>query len=1021
MHLAREKLGIDANRPIDPQSGALAPQVADPAILADTGAGWVRLNFVIAPWSSPDDATLHDGRTWADTYRQIIAGLRAKGLSIYGLLGHEAVSADAGASLSDPPPDDATDHPWIQQYTTVFAAIVRLFQADVQVFESFNEPDNWNDGRRNWLHPGWFAILLQRVHSVVKGDPALAQVRLVSGPVQGLTVNNNAGAAYLRAAYQEGKRRFGWGQPGRPFPFDGVGYHLYVAEEFKGFLSPAARQQELRDVYARYMGGVRDVIRAEEGRDKPIYLSEIGWHSNRNPEEFQAEALREALGMVLADPSVQLGVWFCTQDFGPPDSNFFYGLYRPGPLNAAGRKPAFEAYKAICPQPFGGNGAGSSGGGGAGGGGRGGGGGGVRGGGGGPSGGGAPARPARGVDNRLLIRAVSLAAAEAGKDRYGLFERAGLWGLFFDRAAPYRGPAAETLPGLTDEERGMVRRKLAALQVAASLGGDGVRRGVTTSAQLNLRQGPDTSQPILTTLAQGTALTVLEEQGEWLRVAVNGQEGFVHGDFVSLAEGQVEPGFLRERAELRAIPLTPPADKLIDPSTVQSPGERLLGWVWNQYGRLLAVLADELQIDPAVALAVLAVESGGQPFAPDGRGGRRMVIRFENHLFFQFWGADHAEQFDRHFQFNRAPNRGWQGHHWRSTPDGEWRPQHLQAASLEENQRGEWDAFTFAATLDETAAKLSISMGAPQVMGFNYSGIGYESVAQMFDAFAVDERAQFMGMFDFIKASPKQVKALQQHLYQVFAGSYNGPGNAVVYGDLIQSNVNLFRQLITRQDAISFAPGQPTTIDTTGISFLPPLWPEPEPEPPAGGEPATGTDGQPGAAAPVILPADEELRAAWREHVRQGLANNNRMFNRILQGMMIPYYLTVVLYALLFLVGLGLFVIAARLSAGAGTQMAGLVFGGLGALTFLAFFLRNPLRSLEENHQFITWLGIVYNTYWTRLLYMQDRRTVHKDLKDATESAIAEIERMIDKSAKLAAQRFRFSWPWTGANRPDQP
>jgi hypothetical protein len=120
-------------------------------------------------------------------------------------------------------------------------------------------------------------------------------------------------------------------------------------------------------------------------------------------------------------------------------------------------------------------------------------------------------------------------------------------------------------------------------------------------------------------------------------------------------------------------------------------------------------------------------------------------------------------------------------------------------------------------------------------------------------------------------------------------------------------------------------------------------------------------------------------------------------------------------------VGLGLFVVAARLSASAGTQLAGLVFGGLGALTFLAFFLRNPLRSLEENHQFITWLGIVYNTYWTRLLYMQDRRTVQTDLKDATQNAIGEIERMIDKNAKLAAQRLRFGWPQTGSSRTEGP
>jgi hypothetical protein len=44
-------IGLDANRPIDPRTGAIEPQVADPRIHAATGAHWVRLNFVLGPWS----------------------------------------------------------------------------------------------------------------------------------------------------------------------------------------------------------------------------------------------------------------------------------------------------------------------------------------------------------------------------------------------------------------------------------------------------------------------------------------------------------------------------------------------------------------------------------------------------------------------------------------------------------------------------------------------------------------------------------------------------------------------------------------------------------------------------------------------------------------------------------------------------------------------------------------------------------------------------------------------------------
>ncbi len=150
---------------------------------------------------------------------------------------------------------------------------------------------------------------------------------------------------------------------------------------------------------------------------------------------------------------------------------------------------------------------------------------------------------------------------------------------------------------------------------------------------------------------------------------------------------------------------------------------------------------------------------------------------------------------------------------------------------------------------------------------------------------------------------------------------------------------------------------------------------------------------------------NDPLYKAWQQHIIQGLANNNVMFRRTLRAYLLPYYLTVGMYAALFVAGLGLFVAAAWLSAQGESGLSAPLFAGLGAATLLALFIRNPLRSLEENLQFITWLGVIYNTYWTRLLYMQDQKTVHAELEDATGDAIREIERLIDKGAKLAAKR----------------
>ena len=639
MTRASYKIGIDANRPLDPETGLPAPQVADPAILADTGAGWVRLNFVLTPWTSPRDAPQHDGRTWVEAYRQVIGGLRGQGLQIYGLIGSEAVARDPGDELRNPPPDGAAEQPWLRSYVEAFVEIVELFHEEVQVFESFNEPDDWHGSNRNWIHPGWFAVMLQQIHDAVRAKRKLKQVRLVSGPLQGLAINNNAAAVYLQNAYREGKSRFGWGQDGKPFPFDGVGYHLYVVEEYRAGRSPQELNEELRTAYAGYVDGLRRVIREEEGRNKPIYISEMGWHTNRNPEEFQAERLQLALDTVLADPAVELGVWFCLQDFGPADGNQYYGLYRPGALDAAARKPAYAAFQAVCARRL-------------------------------------PAANEGSFDNRTLIRAVTLAADELGVERYPLIERGGLWDAFFDRATPYRGPAVDSLPGLSEAELHAIAAKLAALRA-----GTAPRRGETTAGALNLRAGPNTDEAILDQLPERTPLLVLQEQGNWLRVEAQGKEGFVHREFVAVRDEVLPAGFLRSRPAIKQIALSPPVSKLFEAGTVQTPSERRLAFIWNRCGRLLAALADELHILPAVAAAVAAVESGGYAFASDGR----TIIRFENHLFLHHWGREHRARFDEHFTLDEQTP--WQGHRWRPSPDAEWRPQHQAMESLDASQQ----------------------------------------------------------------------------------------------------------------------------------------------------------------------------------------------------------------------------------------------------------------------------------------------------------------------------------------------
>jgi hypothetical protein len=156
----------------------------------------------------------------------------------------------------------------------------------------------------------------------------------------------------------------------------------------------------------------------------------------------------------------------------------------------------------------------------------------------------------------------------------------------------------------------------------------------------------------------------------------------------------------------------------------------------------------------------------------------------------------------------------------------------------------------------------------------------------------------------------------------------------------------------------------------------------------------------PGGAA--IPPA---LQEAWTQQMINGFRQNEQMFKSTLQAFMKPYRLTVGLYVALFAIGLSLFVAAVVIGLRDGSSVVAIAFAGLSVTAFLAFFLRQPLHALEENLQCITWLGVAFNTYWTRTMYMANPTTVQADLKAAEEDFRASVERLIAKHAELRGKR----------------
>jgi N-acetylmuramidase len=403
------------------------------------------------------------------------------------------------------------------------------------------------------------------------------------------------------------------------------------------------------------------------------------------------------------------------------------------------------------------------------------------------------------------------------------------------------------------------------------------------------------------------------------------------------------------------------------------PGQNPIADTWNDYGGLILQQAHALGIEPDVAMAVVVTESpGGAPFGADGR----MIVRFEPHIFREQWGERHAERFQQHFQLNEEQTWNGKFHRWRANPDAPW-------TAFHGNQALEWQVLSFARSLDDTAALRSSSLGAPQIMGFNHEYLAYGTVQEMFSAFSQDALAQYRGLFAFIRAR-EVVENLQTGDYVGFARVYNGPAWAQGYADLIESNLAAFRQLQSHAAARAVQPA-------TEAVPLPAQLPMP-------------------VIDQSLKELDPELYAAWREHIIQGFQNNQTMFRRVLNSFMYPYWITVAMYAALFTVGIAAFVVAVVLAFRGGESTASVfgstaIFGGLTALAFLSYFLSRPLQALEENLQFITWLGMIYNSYWTRLAYAQDATTIQADIEDITDDAIAKLNALLDKHGERSGKR----------------
>lgn len=81
-------------------------------------------------------------------------------------------------------------------------------------------------------------------------------------------------------------------------------------------------------------------------------------------------------------------------------------------------------------------------------------------------------------------------------------------------------------------EEGYVHRNWVRISGTAAPTAPSTERTGTVTTGLNFRRDPSTNQPYIRTLPVGQSVTILGETGQWLRVRVGTEEGYVHGNWV---------------------------------------------------------------------------------------------------------------------------------------------------------------------------------------------------------------------------------------------------------------------------------------------------------------------------------------------------------------------------------------------------------------------------------------------------------------------------------------------------------
>jgi len=173
---------------------------------------------------------------------------------------------------------------------------------------------------------------------------------------------------------------------------------------------------------------------------------------------------------------------------------------------------------------------------------------------------------------------------------------------------------------------------------------------------------------------------------------------------------------------------------------------------------------------------------------------------------------------------------------------------------------------------------------------------------------------------------------------------------------------------------------------------------------------APAVEAEPAPAAPFRPPAPEMpgIEAIARAVIR----SNQSDFLKAARGQRFAFATMKWMFLVVFLIALGAMIAAIRIAAeepagGYDWAHAGVV-AGVAAMSIVLFALllyMRPLAALERNSVVQSFLSVVVNSYWTRMLYVEEAADIDVHLEDATAYTVEHLGTLLDRQL-LGASRF---------------